>query len=589
MTSVGTSDLHTPQWQTPEWVMSRMSTFSREGQSDHESLRKQYFFAPNGRSKRQDLGIAETPLELVSLMIDEALDATTPGERQMNSPLAEMAWLDPAVGAGAFPLELVRRTLIEASDPLAVTDLPQIEFWDIDETALLITLSGLEELLASHDMSIRQYLRSGRLRPRLGDFTAAYADAPQLAGEERSRADVVIGNPPYVRATRMRSLQRMRLRESYPSFYLGDADLYHFFFAAGLNALREGGVLTLITPATYSRSRNGSSLRALIAARTSLAAFIDLDESPAFEGVAVHTAITTLVKGATQGPVRYAHREGGDLSTIRNWQLRSLAHNAVGGFVFRATTPRRNTQRARTSMQTLARSGLVVRSGIRPGVARAFILDRTRTLEFDPEVRKQWLRPILVSKDIGKWHPKGDPHFIIWTPNGCDTPPKQILDALFPFRDALENRPERNALGDWYMLRNCNYVQEMSSAGICYPDIATTPRFSRSPEGVLVADGAYFIDTDNPVLLAILNSAQALDHFHDTCSSIGSLAAKGRFRLKTQAVLSMPVPPCWDKPSPATSRIAELVSRVTAGDASESQDQALQQEVDRLYEMEGRE
>ena len=71
--------------------------------------------------------------------------------------------------------------------------------------------------------------------------------------------DIVIGNPPYVRQEQLQEL-KPALQKQY-EVYTGIADIYVYFYERGFQILKEGGILTYISPNKYFRSGYGQNLR----------------------------------------------------------------------------------------------------------------------------------------------------------------------------------------------------------------------------------------------------------------------------------------------------------------------------------------
>src|SRR5207249_1635373 len=69
--------------------------------------------------------------------------------------------------------------------------------------------------------------------------------------------DIVVANPPYVRADRISDHNKLYLKRRYPTVAGGSVDLYNYFIAHGLLALRENGILCYVSPASFQKSKYG--------------------------------------------------------------------------------------------------------------------------------------------------------------------------------------------------------------------------------------------------------------------------------------------------------------------------------------------
>lgn len=483
-------------------------------------------------------GAVETPAAVARFIVERAWRTYHNGEDgDSTRKLArDIKWADPAVGAGAFPLQVVQKYLDEGLVK-SETDLPIVSCWDTSELALRATVGSLSQLLKDHGMDIRRYLELGRFTVNLGD----YLRVPTVL----KLADIIVGNPPYIRAARLGASEKAFLRSNYSHIYSGAADYSSYFWGGAVAALPPHGVVAFITPAVFMRAASGQRLRGYLREKMKIRDMFDLDETPVFPGFSLHSAITVLQRDAGPEDVQYDHvstlEELEELVTgQRLTSHRRVDVNDAGGWTFELLTAKRRP--ARPLSRTLAEHGIQVHSGVRTGAAGAFLISHDQYRVFDESVRDEWLKPIVLATDIRAWATAVPSKYIIWTPQERGTPPAPILDWLEQFKDRVERRPEVRRLNEWFSLRSSTYYGAMSDPCVTYPDICSIPRFGLAGAGDLVSDGAFILTTTDPAVLAILNSKVALDYFRRTCGSVGSLQGKGRFRMKMQAIRSFPMP-----------------------------------------------
>lgn len=111
--------------------------------------------------------------------------------------------------------------------------------------------------------------------------------------------DVVLANPPYVSAlefakTRAES-ERTRLKEQFETTK-GAWDLYVPFFERGVQLLRPGGELALISPNKYLSASYAVALRGYMRTHASLTQLVDLSRFPVFAKVAVYPVLSFFTK-----------------------------------------------------------------------------------------------------------------------------------------------------------------------------------------------------------------------------------------------------------------------------------------------------
>lgn len=118
-------------------------------------------------------------------------------------------------------------------------------------------------------------------------FAEAFASSP-------SGFDIVIANPPYVRHEIIEELQP-HLQEEFGSFFCSTADLYTYFYARGLDLLREGGVLCYIASNKFMRARYGRNTREYLTDKATPLLIVDFGELPVFDA-ATDPAIVLVQK-----------------------------------------------------------------------------------------------------------------------------------------------------------------------------------------------------------------------------------------------------------------------------------------------------
>ena len=107
--------------------------------------------------------------------------------------------------------------------------------------------------------------------------------------------DVVIGNPPYVRAKHI-SKESKKLMQNWEVTKSGNSDLYIPFFEIGLNNLKESGYLGFITVNTFKRSVNARNLRGYFKSNKLDVSIIDFGSEQIFENKSTYTCIVSISK-----------------------------------------------------------------------------------------------------------------------------------------------------------------------------------------------------------------------------------------------------------------------------------------------------
>ncbi|MEM7140544.1 MAG: N-6 DNA methylase [Actinomycetota bacterium] len=190
--------------------------------------------------------------------------------------------LDPAVGGGAFLLAAVERMAGPPAERVA-----HLRGCDTDPLAVATAVA-----------SLRLWGDGVAVAPnafRVADGLDARWDVP---------VDVVVGNPPFLSQLRGRAVRgddrRAVLRERWPTVggYVDDALL---FLLSAAETIVDDGVVAMIQPASCLASRDGESVRELVAsAAPPVAVWLDGERRFA---AAVDTVALVLHPGASAGPV----------------------------------------------------------------------------------------------------------------------------------------------------------------------------------------------------------------------------------------------------------------------------------------------
>lgn len=110
--------------------------------------------------------------------------------------------------------------------------------------------------------------------------------------------DIVIANPPYVgEKGNKTTFDKLKPTSLGKRFYKGKMDLFYFFFHLGLDALKDGGVLTFITTNYYPTADGAVKLRKDFYERTNIVRLINFGEITVFDSArGQHNLITILQK-----------------------------------------------------------------------------------------------------------------------------------------------------------------------------------------------------------------------------------------------------------------------------------------------------
>lgn len=207
--------------------------------------------------------------------------------------LTKLVAVEPSVGSGAFWVPMVERLLESATRrSVAPANLGDaLRGYDLQRehvgTCLESSIAMLVRAGATNDVA--QQIASRWLR------TADY-----LLDDEDVRADVVVGNPPYIRSDELDQDAEHVYRGMYRSM-TGRADIYVAFFERGISQLKPGGKHAFICADRWMRNAYGAQLRKIVTSLCSVDAVWQMHDADVFETeVSAYPAITVLTR-AGQG------------------------------------------------------------------------------------------------------------------------------------------------------------------------------------------------------------------------------------------------------------------------------------------------
>ncbi len=113
--------------------------------------------------------------------------------------------------------------------------------------------------------------------------------------------DIVIGNPPYIGESGHKEIFRPISKTQFgKKYYQGKMDYFYFFFNKGIDLLKDGGELALITTNYFPTASGAKRLRNDFKERTYIRKFINFNEVKVFESaLGQHNMITILTKKKT--------------------------------------------------------------------------------------------------------------------------------------------------------------------------------------------------------------------------------------------------------------------------------------------------
>lgn len=345
----------------------------------------------------------------------------------------------------------------------------------------------------------------------------------EAPGEVDSGFDVVIGNPPYVRQESIKHLKDA-FRQTYECF-TGTADLYVYFYEAGIKLLREGGTFSFITSNKWFRSGYGEKLRGWLTKNTRVLQLIDFGDAHIFTAIAYPTIVVVQrTSESVEGNIRaFTWEVGPPIDTFAEVVARksfALPQKELrpGGWRLESGTNLRLLDRLRAAGKPLGEyvNGRFYR-GVLTGFNEAFIVDRaTRDrLIAEHHASKEILKPFLRGRDVKRWRVDSQNLWLIFTRRGIDI---EKYPAILKYLKPLKARLTPGVSGgrkpgsyEWYEVQdNIAYWKEFDQPKIIIPAISATPNVCVDVDGYFANNKAsIFVSDEARYLAAVVNSPVA--------------------------------------------------------------------------------
>jgi hypothetical protein len=374
--------------------------------------------------------------------------------------------------------------------------------------------------------------------------------------------DIVVANPPYVRQELIKDIKPI-LQQTYPGVYNGTADLYTYFYARAVQLLREGGVLSFISPNKWFRAGYGANLRKYFAEQCRVHSIIDFGDLPVFESATTYPMVFVAQKGKSNGAcvftkVKSLQPPYPDVLALIQQSGQVLPPDAIKGKDW-TLTDNLSADRLR-KMDTVGMPlGQYIKGqiyyGIKTGFNTAFVINSMKRAELIAQDARsaEIIKPLALGRDIRKWAIDYEDRWLIVTKIGVDMAHyPAIKQHLCQWQAELEKRWDKGE--HWWELRACAYYSEFDRPKILYQEIATYQAFALDRTGAFVNNKVFLIPVDDLYLLGILNSESAWQYLSDTCSKLSG----GAFAMQTPYLNKLPIP---DASNTERQAIAALVQK----------------------------
>lgn len=401
-----------------------------------------------------------------------------------------------------------------------------------------------------------------------------------LADHGSVDADFVVGNPPYVRLEQIPEKVCDAYRSTC-STMRGRADLFVGFFEKGLALLRPGGRLGFICADRWMRNQYGARLRQLVGDCYALETLIEMHDADAFEApVSAYPAITVL-RNASQGPVRvveasasfdeqasrrlapWLHYEADTEPIDDAFRVAELKGWRGGGDHWPTGSP--HALELLTEIESRFPPLEDPRTGTRVGIGIATGCDEVYISDSPMGIEESRLLPLVTAKDIASGEPKWSGHFLVnpWEDGRLvDLAEFPGLAAFFRGHETRIRRRHvaRKRPSTWYRTIDRVTPGLRERPKLLFPDIKSTAH--------PVLDGGHFYPHHN--LYFVVSDAWDLEVLGGLLLSdvanlfVGAYCVKmrgGTYRFQAQYLRKIRVPPASDISEPDADGLRDAFRR----------------------------
>jgi hypothetical protein len=372
--------------------------------------------------------------------------------------------------------------------------------------------------------------------------------------------DIIIGNPPYVRQERLGQENKVIFKKQFPEIANGIADLYVYFYGAGIKLLKESGILIYITLNKYLKTKYGLELRNYLAKNYDVDTIIDFFELPVFEA-STDTSITKIINAKNSIETKYF-----PIKTLKNLNLAEIIKGSYQKVIKDDTEWKFIDNSFESILTKLYENTILLRDfvndkiyrGITTGANSIFIIDektKNNIIKKDSKSSKLIFHYIEPTK-ISKWETPYTGKYIISTFPSLHIDINDysgIKEYLIQFKEELEPKPNNYLVNKiwkgrkagnykWYEIQdNIAYYNNFKLPKIIYIHTAVNHQFYYDTEGRYINNSCYMIISDSLYLFAFLNSKLFSWFKKLKFVAYGDASEAGRAKLDYNKMITVPI------------------------------------------------
>lgn len=245
-------------------------------------------------SDKEVNGAVYTPRYVREFIVNDTIDRLS----RNGKDLTNCKFGDISCGCAGFLYTIIEKLAEQTNQPYTQIIENNIFGLDIKEFSIIRSklLLSMLALLKGEDTKISFNLY-------VGNALSFNWNEESLIISENNGFDAIVGNPPYVGATKI-DIESKKLLKNWTVTRTGKSDLYIPFFEIGTTFLNSKGILGYITVNTFIRSLNGRGVREYFSKNNFDVSILDFEGEQLFKGRSTYTCICFIEK-MDQGAVNY--------------------------------------------------------------------------------------------------------------------------------------------------------------------------------------------------------------------------------------------------------------------------------------------
>jgi tRNA1(Val) A37 N6-methylase TrmN6 len=415
-------------------------------------------------------------------------------------------------------------------------------------------------------------------------------------------ADLIIANPPYVRTQILGTEQAQNLSKKFD--LKGRIDLYYPFLIAMTHALKEDGILGVITSNRYLSTKSGESVRKFLNDNYEILEVIDLGDTKLFDAAVLPAIFIGKKKSnANNSTTRFSKiyeelngyngelikmpdvyeilnsNEDGFFTNGKKWYKKSSGILKFGkekgySWTMLSNEEARWVSNIERSSKSIVADYFSVRIGIKTTADKVFISDKWDELN-NKKPEDELLKDLISQENIKPWNSCNEKKLKVLYPHFAKDGKKQTINiGDYPKAHKYFKCHEEKLRGRKYLIEAGRHWFEIwvpqnpslwSFPKLVFPDISVIPRFYFDDSGKIVNGNCYWIvakkeeDTAKLFLIQGIANSKLMTRYHDLM--FNNKLYSGRRRYFSQFVENYPLP---DINSIESKEIIEIVKRINS-------------------------